>query len=64
MLTAFGNTETAISALKAGAFDFVNKPIEIDRLRQLINNALKLSEASAEQGLCRPRAIDWTNTGH
>ena len=42
MITAFGSVETAISALKAGAFDFVNKPINIDRLRQLIETALKL----------------------
>jgi two-component system response regulator PilR (NtrC family) len=43
MITAFGSVETAISALKAGAFDFVNKPIELDRLRRLIDTALKLS---------------------
>ncbi|MCR8923594.1 sigma-54 dependent transcriptional regulator [Dasania sp. GY-MA-18] len=42
MITAFGSVETAISALKAGAFDFVNKPIDLERLRQLIETALKL----------------------
>lgn len=42
MITAFSSVETAISALKAGAFDFVNKPIDIERLRQLIETALKL----------------------
>lgn len=44
MITAFGSTEMAIGALKAGAFDFVNKPIDIERLRNLIDTALKLSE--------------------
>jgi len=44
MITAFGSTETAIDALKAGAFDFVNKPIDIERLRTLIDTALKLSQ--------------------
>jgi len=44
MITAYGNTEVAISALKAGAFDFVNKPIEIDRLRALVDMALKLDQ--------------------
>jgi len=44
MITAYGNTEVAISALKAGAFDFVNKPIEIDRLRALVDVALKLDQ--------------------
>ncbi|MEH6558762.1 MAG: sigma-54 dependent transcriptional regulator [Oceanicoccus sp.] len=44
MITAFGSTEIAIDALKAGAFDFVNKPIDIERLRNLIDTALKLSQ--------------------
>jgi two-component system response regulator PilR (NtrC family) len=43
MITAFGSVETAISALKAGAFDFVSKPIDLDRLRGLIDTALKLN---------------------
>ena len=42
MITAFGSTEIAIKALKAGAFDFVNKPIDITRLRSLIDTALKI----------------------
>jgi two-component system response regulator PilR (NtrC family) len=49
MITAFGSVETAISALKAGAFDFVNKPIDIERLRQLIESALKLELTDAPQ---------------
>ena len=42
MITAHGSVETAISALKAGAFDFISKPIELDRLRNLVNTALQL----------------------
>lgn len=53
VITAYGSMETAIEALKAGAFDFVSKPVELARLRELVNSALKLSEpgpqASAEQ---------------
>lgn len=48
MLTAFGSAEIAISALKAGAYDFVNKPIDLDRLRGLIDTALKLSESTEQ----------------
>ena len=33
MITAHGSVETAISALKAGAFDFISKPIELETLR-------------------------------
>jgi two-component system response regulator PilR (NtrC family) len=42
MITAHGNMETAIEALKAGAYDFVNKPVDINDLRSLITTALKL----------------------
>ena len=43
MITAYGSVETALGALKAGAFDFVSKPIDLDRLRGLIETALKLN---------------------
>ena len=42
MITAFGNTEIAVEALKAGAFDFISKPIDLYRLKALIKNALKI----------------------
>ncbi|WP_205743140.1 sigma-54-dependent transcriptional regulator [Halioglobus maricola] len=42
MITAHGSVETAISALKAGAFDFISKPIELDTLRKLVHSALQL----------------------
>lgn len=42
MITAHGSVETAISALKAGAFDFISKPIELETLRSLISSALQL----------------------
>lgn len=43
MITAHGSVETAISALKAGAFDFVSKPIELDNLRKLVSSALQMT---------------------
>ncbi len=43
VITAYGNMDTAIEALKAGAFDFVSKPVELARLRELVNSALRLS---------------------
>ena len=44
MITAFGSVETAIDALKAGAFDFLTKPIDLERLRALITTSLRLEE--------------------
>jgi two-component system response regulator PilR (NtrC family) len=42
MITAFGNLDTAIHALKAGAFDFLTKPVDLGRLRELVSSALRL----------------------
>jgi len=44
MITAFGNVEAAVEALKAGAFDFVSKPVELGVLRDLVRHALELGE--------------------
>lgn len=45
VITAFGNMELAITALKAGAFDFVSKPVDLRVLRDLVETALKLSQS-------------------
>lgn len=44
IITAYGSMETAITALKEGAFDFVAKPVDLQRLRELVNSALKLRQ--------------------
>jgi len=44
MITAYGNMDAAVVALKAGAFDFVSKPVDIQMLRRLVRTALKLAE--------------------
>ncbi|MFO0029365.1 MAG: sigma-54-dependent transcriptional regulator [Pseudomonadota bacterium] len=43
-LTAFGSVDAAVGALKAGAFDFVSKPVDLAVLRRLVQSALKLHE--------------------
>ena len=44
VITAFGSVDTAVEALKAGAFDFVSKPLQLDDLRNLVTAALKLGQ--------------------
>jgi two-component system response regulator PilR (NtrC family) len=44
VITAHGNMDTAITAMKKGAFDFVSKPVDLLALRQLVGNALKFTE--------------------
>ncbi len=57
VITAFASVDTAIRALKLGAFDFVTKPVELKALRELVHHALKLEPqpaaaqpAAAQQG--------------
>ncbi|MGE6440498.1 sigma 54-interacting transcriptional regulator [Psychrobacter sp. NPDC078409] len=67
VITAHGSMDLAIEALKLGAFDFVNKPLELPRLRQLVENALKVihqdnevqaaPECSPEQKMLDSRLI-------
>ena len=45
VITAHGNVETAVRALKLGAYDFVSKPVRVKDLRKLVSTALKLREA-------------------
>lgn len=51
MITAYGSLDTAITALKSGAFDFVTKPVDLQRLRELVNSALRLSQRKSEPGI-------------
>ena len=44
VITAYGSMESAVRALKAGAFDFVSKPVDLQVLRNLVNSAIKLPE--------------------
>ncbi|MDN3648274.1 sigma-54 dependent transcriptional regulator [Reinekea marina] len=44
VITAHGSMDLAIESMKSGAFDFVSKPIDIHKLRQLINQALKVKQ--------------------
>ena len=44
VITAFGNADNAVAALKAGAFDYLAKPVSLDQLRTLVKSAIKLPE--------------------
>ena len=64
MISAHGNMDTAIQALKSGAFDFVSKPVVLSELRNLINAAIRLVEqqtAISVQSLAHSAAPN--NTG-
>ena len=48
MMTAYGSVDTAVEAMKHGAYDFITKPLNIDRLEILIQRALRSREAEKE----------------
>ena len=48
VITAHGSIDLAIKAMKAGAFDFISKPVSLDTLRSLIDKALTLPSASQQ----------------
>ncbi len=50
VITAYGSAENAVSALKAGAFDYITKPISLKQLRPLVESALKLSSQKESNG--------------
>lgn len=50
VITAHGNVESAVEALKLGAFDFISKPFEIAALRDMVASALRLNRANPAQG--------------
>jgi len=47
VMTAFGSAENAVAALKAGAFDYLAKPVALEQLRALVKQALKVPEKPA-----------------
>ncbi|TQV82990.1 sigma-54-dependent transcriptional regulator [Aliikangiella coralliicola] len=49
LITAHGNMEIAIDAMKAGAFDFLSKPVDLGSLRNLISAALKLKQTPEQK---------------
>jgi len=48
VITAHGNVESAVTALKLGAFDFVSKPVDVNDLRRLVSAALAMGAAEKE----------------
>jgi len=50
VITAHGNTANAVAALKAGAFDYLAKPVGLEQLRALVKTALKLPQSPAAPG--------------
>ncbi|MEJ2696030.1 MAG: sigma-54 dependent transcriptional regulator [Candidatus Sulfobium sp.] len=55
MVTAFGTTESAIEAMKKGAYDYINKPFKIDEIRLIVRKAFEKKRLSDELILLREK---------
>lgn len=57
VITAFGSTENAVAAMKAGAFDYLAKPLSLAALRALVKSAVRLPDAAANPALAGERLL-------
>jgi len=57
VITAHGNMESAVEALKSGAFDFVSKPVDLQILRKLVSTALRLGHRQNERDGNQPTLL-------
>src|SRR6202042_3901113 len=53
LVTAYGSVEEAVTAMKEGAFDFIQKPVDLDHLKLLLDRATKQQELLRENLLLR-----------
>ena len=56
VITAYGNADNAVEALKRGAFDYLQKPITLAQLRTLVKSAIKIDEEQIENHKSKPAA--------
>src|SRR5690606_10383577 len=54
VITAHGSVDTAIESMKAGAFDFITKPVNLATLRKLVNTAIESSQLKAPSAKLTP----------
>lgn len=64
MMTAYGNIETAVEAMKRGAVDFLTKPVNIERLEVLIQRALRTKTLEVEVNQLHERLDEKFNFTH
>ncbi|MDQ9171290.1 sigma-54 dependent transcriptional regulator [Oxalobacteraceae bacterium R-40] len=58
VITAFGSADNAVAALKAGAFDYLSKPVGLDQLRTMVSSALRLGAAGGIAGVSESARIE------
>lgn len=63
VVTAFGSSDVTIQAVRAGAFDFIPKPFQLEKIRRIVSNALAKRDLIVADGLVEPAAAVRSSTG-
>jgi two-component system response regulator AtoC len=63
MITAHGTVDTAVEALKLGAFDYLTKPFDKDEVRQIVGKALKTRELAGEEATTESKEAEGARFG-
>ena len=50
VMTAYGSAENAVEALKAGAFDYLTKPVDLNQFRSVVASAIQMQRGGAIAG--------------
>jgi DNA-binding NtrC family response regulator len=58
MITGYASIDTAVQSIKLGAFDYVTKPLDFDKLLEIVENALKIAKLSEENRHLKNRVIE------
>jgi len=63
MITAYASTETAVEAMKQGAYDYITKPFKIEEIKLIVRNALEKRRLREENLILKKKIEEWTATG-
>lgn len=63
MITAYASTETAMDAMKLGAYDYINKPFKIEEIKLIVRNAFERRRLREENLLLKRKIQEWTLSG-
>ena len=63
MITAYASTETAVEAMKQGAYDYLTKPFKIEEVKLIVRNALEKRRLREENLILKRKIQEWTTSG-
>jgi DNA-binding NtrC family response regulator len=62
MITGYGSIETAVKSVKAGAYDYIQKPLDFNKILNIVENALKMTDLKNENQHLKKRIVELSNS--